>query len=73
MCGCECSDVNIPTFAPGPQKSVANNTASRGFSAIEVAIFMIAATVVATISAVGLMTLSGDAAQAGVQAGNDQV
>jgi archaellin len=47
---------------------VANNTASRGFSAIEVAIFMIAATVVATISAVGLMTLSGDAAQAGVQA-----
>lgn len=51
-------------------QSHTRNLGSRGFSAIEVAIFMIAATVVATVSAVALMTMGADAAQAGTQAAN---
>lgn len=44
------------------------STAQRGFSAIEVSIFMIAATIVATVSAVALLTMGNDAAQAGAEA-----
>ncbi len=44
---------------------LAHKSVQRGFSAIEVAIFMVAATVVATLSAVAMVSLGGEAAQAG--------
>jgi hypothetical protein len=37
-------------------------SASRGFSAIEVAIFMVAAMVVATVTTAAMLTLGNDAA-----------
>jgi hypothetical protein len=47
--------------------------ASRGFSAIEVAIFMVAAMIVATVTTAATLTLGNDAAQAGAQVSNNGV
>jgi archaellin len=49
------------------------NNASRGFSAIEVAIFMVAAMVVATVTTAAMLTLGNDAAQAGAEVSDDGV
>lgn len=46
------------------------NSIQRGFTAVEVSIFMIAATIVATISSVALLSLSNDSAQAGADTAN---
>lgn len=46
------------------------NAIQRGFTAVEVSIFMVAATIVATVSSVALLTLSGDSAQAGSDSAN---
>lgn len=52
------------------RRPFAQNAIQRGFTAVEVSIFMIAATIVATVSSVALLTLSGDSAQAGGDAAN---
>ena len=49
------------------------SNASRGFSAIEVAIFMVAAMVIATVTTAAMLTLGNDAAQAGAQVSDNGV